>query len=323
MAQLIKLEDYISRYEKDLYHYSSQYIRLKRENWQKTNEERELAKQVDIFQEDKYTSDNFAKKSSPFSKLNFFKRNKQEKQVENDVTETNQFRDQFKLATLNEDELKRYFLNKLYPFQLKWATSTLSEVSFVDPKYNDNREIKYFLQRFPDTYFLMYHPVFDIQSAILEADIIFISPIGIEIISIIEFSQKFHLMAGNERTWHIEGGEIKEQILNPAISLSRTEKIIKSILKQKEINFPITKTILSRKNKIIYGTEPYKTQIIDSSRYDEWLEMRRTLNSPIKSIQLKATDAILQYCRTSAVKRPEWEDEERFLPIEDEIEDNE
>ncbi len=35
MAQLVKLQDYISRYEKDIYHYPAQYIRLKNENWKK------------------------------------------------------------------------------------------------------------------------------------------------------------------------------------------------------------------------------------------------------------------------------------------------
>ena len=35
LAQLIKLRDYISRYEMNPYHYPTQFIRLKRENWQK------------------------------------------------------------------------------------------------------------------------------------------------------------------------------------------------------------------------------------------------------------------------------------------------
>ncbi|ARI76757.1 hypothetical protein [Halobacillus mangrovi] len=35
MAQLIKLQDYISRYETSIYQYPSQFIRLKRENWSK------------------------------------------------------------------------------------------------------------------------------------------------------------------------------------------------------------------------------------------------------------------------------------------------
>ena len=33
MAQLLKLQDYISRYETDIYRYSNQYIRFKKQQW--------------------------------------------------------------------------------------------------------------------------------------------------------------------------------------------------------------------------------------------------------------------------------------------------
>lgn len=33
MAQLVKLIDYVTRYEVQPFHYPSQYIRLKQENW--------------------------------------------------------------------------------------------------------------------------------------------------------------------------------------------------------------------------------------------------------------------------------------------------
>ncbi len=35
MAQLVKLYDYISRYEWNTYRYPTQFIRLKQENWKK------------------------------------------------------------------------------------------------------------------------------------------------------------------------------------------------------------------------------------------------------------------------------------------------
>lgn len=314
MAQLIKLEDYISRYEKDLYHYSSQYVRLKHENWANINLEQKSAREVDSYQEDISNTEEKRRNKFSFLKFNIFKRTKYEMLEEDNSIA---YKKQLKLAILNEDELKQYFLDELYPFQIKWATSTLVSVSFVDRKYTNNLQLKYFLQRFPDTYFLMYQPVFDIQSAVVEADIIFISPIGIEIISLLEFSEDLRVIAGDERTWLIEGGEVQERILNPAISLRRTEKIIKSILKQKGIDFPIIKTILSKKNQILFGTEPYKIQIIDVDSCENWEKSRKTLNSPHKNIQLKATDEILQYCRTTSIRRPEWENEKQFLTIEE------
>ncbi len=33
MAQIIKIHDYISRYELDPYHYINQFVRLKKERW--------------------------------------------------------------------------------------------------------------------------------------------------------------------------------------------------------------------------------------------------------------------------------------------------
>lgn len=38
MAQLIKIQDYLSRYERDLYHYSSQFTRVKQHNWEKAKD---------------------------------------------------------------------------------------------------------------------------------------------------------------------------------------------------------------------------------------------------------------------------------------------
>ena len=35
MAQLLKLQDYVSRYESDLSRYPSQYVRLKKQQWEK------------------------------------------------------------------------------------------------------------------------------------------------------------------------------------------------------------------------------------------------------------------------------------------------
>src|SRR5690625_4091912 len=65
----------------------------------------------------------------------------------------------------SREQLTRYFLNELSPFQLKWATSTISQTSFIDPSYNDDPTLKHFLQRFPDIYLLMYYPVFTIKNA--------------------------------------------------------------------------------------------------------------------------------------------------------------
>lgn len=39
MAQLVKLSDYISRYETDIYRYPSRFVRLKKERWKRFSSE--------------------------------------------------------------------------------------------------------------------------------------------------------------------------------------------------------------------------------------------------------------------------------------------
>src|SRR5699024_7869393 len=71
-----------------------------------------------------------------------------------------------------ELQLRHYFLDKLFPFQLKWATSTVSDVSFVYQQYERDETLKFFLQRLPDIYLLMYYPIFNIKKAPVDAEII-------------------------------------------------------------------------------------------------------------------------------------------------------
>ena len=39
MAQLVKLQDYVSRYQVDLKRYPTQFVRLKKQQWDRTKEE--------------------------------------------------------------------------------------------------------------------------------------------------------------------------------------------------------------------------------------------------------------------------------------------
>ncbi|WP_245831759.1 hypothetical protein [Oceanobacillus senegalensis] len=67
----------------------------------------------------------------------------------------------------NEEELKHYFMDRILHFQLKWATSTVNRISYVHHQYYSDPILKYLLQRFPDTYLLMYNPVFNIKKPLL------------------------------------------------------------------------------------------------------------------------------------------------------------
>lgn len=303
MAQVIKIQDYITRYEWDTFRYPTQYIRMKNDSWNRLYEEWS-APQLETEKEDSYP-----KKEEPVGIFSRLKSKLRKKDVESEVIQEEIKEEQIKLPK-TEEELKQQFLNRLLSFQMKWATSTVTHQSIVDNEYYSDPLLKYLLQRFPDTYLVMYYPIFMLKQAPMEADIILISPIGIEVIQFIELEKDAVIMAGEERTWHIESPVEDRKILNPLLSVKRTEKVIKSILAVKDLDFSLKKTVLSRTNPIIFASEPYQTRIIGKEQYQDWFEAKRSLRSPLKSTQIKVAEALLEFCQSTSIKRPEWEQEE-------------
>ncbi|WP_249872315.1 NERD domain-containing protein [Oceanobacillus saliphilus] len=239
-----------------------------------------------------------------FSKLKAkLKRKTEPEQLEETKQEPSEYAD----LPDTEAELKQYFLDKLFRFQMKWATSTVTETSFVNGDYYQDALLKYFMQRFPDTYLIMYFPIFAIKKAPIESEIMLISPIGIEIIHFLEKSPDTVIMAGDERTWTLEKGNEHTKILSPLIALKRSEKLVSSILSSYSIDFPIKKTVVSRTNSIVYATEPYNTRLIGQKDYADWFQEKRRLTSPLKNVQLKTAEALLKTCQTTSFKRAEWE----------------
>ncbi|MBS7429336.1 NERD domain-containing protein [Virgibacillus pantothenticus] len=297
LAQLIKLQDYISRYEWSPYRYPSQFIRLKNENWHQLKDMWEKAANSSV----DHTEMMQEAKEHPRWKL--WKRKTKAVDVDHeeytadlDLPET-------------EQGLKQYYLDKLLHLQMKWATSTVTDISFVDKKWTEDNEIKYFLQRFPDTYLFLYYPIFTIKKAPVECEIILISPIGIEIICQLRETTGATIIAQDARTWIVEKENSRGKLLNPHIALKRTENIIKGILSHYHLNFPITKTILAKSNPVQFLAEPYQTKIIGKQQYDSWFSQKRNMTSPLKNQQLKVAEALLKHVQTTSVKRPEWEEE--------------
>lgn len=300
LAQLIKLQDYISRYEWNPFHYPTQFIRLKRQNWSKLYEEWETELTMEDL-EPEYETDSKVRR--------FFKRSKD---LESETIPES------KLSSFKtEEELTKYFLDELFPFQMKWATSTLSRLSYTEKHFYTDETLKYFLQRFPDIYLVMYYPIFNIQKAPIESEIILISPVGIELIKLIEANEHATIMATDERTWTIETTNDIKKELSPLIALRRNERIITSILNKYNIDLPVNKTVLSRTNHIVQTTEPYNTQIISKTNYDAWFNSMRQLSAPLKSEQLKAMEALLKHCQTTSITRPEWAEDDDILLYND------
>ncbi|MFC2948695.1 NERD domain-containing protein [Virgibacillus sediminis] len=299
MAQLIKLEDYISRYEWDIYRYPTQYIRLKNDNWRKIHEDWSRRDDLKEGIPEKSQSSSFA---SRWKSLFGIKSTPAEEQQEERTIGRSQ--------PETEKDLRKSFLDQLYSFQLKWASSTVNRISFMDRKYYMDESLKYFLQRFPDTYLLMYYPIFHIRNAPVDGEIILISPVSIEVIKLVEEPLGHLLIDDNDRTWKLETGDGSHKILNPFIALKRTENIVKSVLQVKQIDFPVRKTVLSRTNNIIVSSRYNNGEVVGRHEYPKWFEARRNLESPLKNSQLKAAEALLKYCLTHSVKRQEWQEDE-------------
>ncbi|SDK44587.1 NERD domain-containing protein [Sediminibacillus albus] len=298
MAQLIKLQNYISRYERNIFHYPGQFSRLKKENWQKavTQWEDQQPSSHQNKEED-YSAE------QPLAKWRtVFKRKQKEEAFETEEEKST--------IPLTKEELKQRFLDHLFSFQLKWASTTVSRMSFIDRDFYYDQTLKYFLQRFPDTNLLMYRPVFYLKNSEIEGDHIIIHPHGIEIIKLAEKKSAVKITAEDERLWLVDENKTPVRFLSPMVSLKRTEQVIRSILDLYNIDFPINKIVLSRTNPIEYEREPYLTRFVDSTNHDKWLEEKRNAVSPLKHGQLKACSALLKHCQTISVKRREWEEDD-------------
>lgn len=300
MGQLIKLENYISRYQNDVYHYPGHYIRLKQEKWKHIFDiwEARLA-------ELKLEAPVEEKTSSFIDRLNdFFKK---EENVELEC--------ESEPMPETEEQLKRFFLDSIFQFQLNWASTTLSQMSFLDRDYYDDLKLKYFLQRFPDTYLFMYHPVFKLKNATVDADLIMITPVDIQVIKLVEMPSNHTIVAGDDRSWLSEHNRVQSKFLSPMISLKRTDKIIRSILDYYDLEMPIKKIVLSRTNQIDFYLEPFQTEFIGRDQHEQWLQKQRQMSSPLKHQQLKAAEVLLNHSDTVSVHRPEWERSENESSI--------
>ena len=327
MGQLIKLQDYISRYEQDIFLYPSRYVRLKKQQWGKLQTSWETNSDIgfeSLFQQQPENHEWIEDEKHPImNKLKgLLKREHKDKENEAPlevVTEmnheiddpledlSNEFQSSFSYKPASLDDLKQQFLDQLFQFQMKWASSTLTGKSFVDKHFYFEEKLKYFLQRFPDNYLVMYNPMFLVKKAPIEAEIILISPTDVWCISFLEEENQSVFIGSKERFWTKRGKEEEKKVLNPTIALNRTEKIVHNILRKYEIDLPIHKIVLSRNGFIDYPMAPLDIQLIEKRNYEEWFTKMRAHRSPIKHIQLKAAQMLLEYCQTNAIRRLEWD----------------
>ncbi|OEH91771.1 NERD domain-containing protein [Bacillus solimangrovi] len=324
MAQLIKLQDFISRYETDIYRYPSQYIRLKKHRWEGIKKQwyngtlskvnfsdmpNEFSEYKPNFEED-WLNDN--RKSFFSSMKNWFARNKNKDENYYYENEIYSVESQHQAIERHKslDEVKQDFLDELLRFQIMWASSTIRDKSYVNHSLYYDTSLRYFLQQFPDNFLILYQPIFQIKSAPVELDIVMLTPISTICITLLESQTKegevFQVDKG--RYW-IEGyGEESKKRINPMLTLNRMYKVINGIYEHEHIDMPVKRIVLSRNGYIEQAHAPADTQIIDRRTYKDWHDSMKRMPSPLKHNQLKAAQSLLNYCQSTYVRRSEWEE---------------
>ncbi|MCA1032401.1 NERD domain-containing protein [Bacillus timonensis] len=316
MGQLLKIQDYISRYEIDVYRYTGQFIRLKKQHWKKVKADFDSGNiSIGVSEEKSQTfklPENIDKKSKFKSlKMKFpFKKKMEGISASQLEPQTNQEESFLEMTYQQEpqslEEVKLVFLENIFHFQMKWASSTIREKSFVDPSVMEDQTLRFFLQRFPDTYLILYKPIFLLKKAPIEVDVILLSPTTTWCITMFEGVENTVYLGSKERFWIEKTNESEKKVLSPLINLQRMEKIVKSIYSLHGIDMPIKKVVLNRNGYFDYPSPPNDVQFVEKRNFEAWYTPLRNYISPLKAIQLKAAQTLLNHCDSTYVKRIDW-----------------
>ncbi|RRN74310.1 NERD domain-containing protein [Peribacillus simplex] len=323
MAQLIKMQDYISRYEQDIYRYPTQFARLKKQQWDTLkaaynageldrlySEYAESETQVKIDTSQEGSKGLFKRVKGIFRRADKQEAEAEELVIQNQVENTNVFSLKFPFRPASLDELKQNFLNQLLRFQMKWGSSTLREKSFVDQSFFLDERLRFFLQRFPDTFLVLYKPIFLLKNAPVEVDVILLTPVDAWCITFLEAEEDTAFIGGSDRFWvrrHHKHPDKK--VLNPLLGANRMGNIVSQLFELYEVNVPMKKVILSRNGFVDYPEAPNDITILDKRTFPDWFDRLRNISSPLKAQQLKGAQALLEYCQTTSSLRPEWDAE--------------
>lgn len=324
LAQLVKLQDYVSRYEKDLKRYTTQFVRLKKVQWIRMKSDWETGNihgELEVDEAEEKPKKSFlprffrrkSKKTQDDEYIEdgteaFFTKNEKELNGElapNMHEEENAytFQPSFYFAPQTMDDLKRMYIDQLFQFQMKWASSTLREESHLNPRYTRDTLLRAFTQRLPDSYLLLYRPVFQIKRAPVEAGIILLTPTQCLCIGVLEEEVQAAFIPDGSRFWTKKIGKIDKKILSPLIGLNRTESIVKQIFRENGIEMPIKKIVLSRNGYINDTNTSFGIEYIDKKTYPDWFSYLKKNSSPMKAMQLKAAQSLLQNVLTTSYNK--------------------
>lgn len=325
MAQLVKLQDYISRYQIDLTRYPTQFVRLKKNQWERVKHQWESGEEIQKWEHIETEAAEEAIGKPRFSFLKWFLPNqRQQEQEETQDVESIDVSNELDEDYIQEqetvlefepnivynpqtfDELKRMFMDQFFHFQLKWASSTVREKSYVDPKYVRDSLLRTLLQGLPDSYLVFYLPILRIKKAPVELDILILTPTDCYIVKVLEEENLAVYIGSGDRFWTKKIGKKEKKTLSPMIDLTRTESIVTQLFQQEGIDLPIRKVILSRNGYIDYPGSVYGVQFVDKRKFPEWMQQMKRSVSPMKHIQIRAAQSILKSAETTSFNRDIW-----------------
>ncbi|MGX9135608.1 NERD domain-containing protein [Rummeliibacillus sp. JY-2-4R] len=324
MAQLVKLQDYVSRYQNDLKRYPTQFVRLKNIQWDHMKSNWESGEEISEWEHEEEVekqSKSFLQRLLPFNRRKkqyvedseeaYISENRDEPTSEENNLLNEFFQPKILYYPQTIEELRRMYMDQLFQFQLKWASATLREKSYINPKFYRDALLRAFIQRLPDSYFLFYYPIFQIKKAPIEMGILLLTPTECICIQVLEEENEAVFVGDGSRFWAKKIGKIDKKVLNPFIGLNRMESIVKQVFKTHEIDLPIRKVVLSRNGYIDYPGSIYGIEMIDKRKYKEWFTHLKKNPSPMKHMQFKAAQCLLNKVQTTSFQRLDEDEDEQ------------
>ncbi|EZH68121.1 hypothetical protein DH09_01695 [Bacillaceae bacterium JMAK1] len=301
MVHLVKLEDYVSRYEVDLQRYPNQYSRLKQEKWRHMKKLWQEAN-VDLRDEDDFNEEWFLGESKSFWKQSIAKFKK--KPVEASLERQDLHPDFERYRNKTMADLEQQFYYELFQAQLKWASSSLQEESILDSRYRYDSRLRQLLKELPDNYFLFYYPVLKIAQAEIDLEVVVISPTDIYCVSFIETNKNSIIHASTDRFWKIDHGEkYRKKIVSPMLSQNRMRKVIATLLSEATIRSQIHSVIVAPDGYIDDYQAPLRALKVDCTSYNQWLGELKRHPSPLKKKQMDITVTLLNASSTKSFER--------------------
>lgn len=303
MAHLIKLDDYVSRYQYDIYRYQSQYSRLKKDRWERLKSEWELSQ----FEEQTPLPFYKEQKSRFINTLSKLKIRNVDREDDDIGFSPPNYNFRFKEI----DELRQFYYQELYHFQLKWASSTMLEKSTLNNNYISDPILRWLCGAFPDNYLVAYKPTVIYPKAPVQFDILLIGPSDVWCIVPLEGANNTIFQTHSERYWIETNGEQQKKIINPFLSLNRMCTILSLVMKDADQTMNLKKVVFTKEGYIDINNSQGQTQFLDKRSLNLWQEKMKNNRSPLKSNQLRFAHSLLQVCQTIAVKRREFIIEEK------------